>query len=273
MWRYDLHIHTNHSPGVRSSVEAVIRRAERLGLTGIAITDHDTMDGAFEAQRLTSSLEIIPGCEVTLADRSHLIGLYLQRMVQGKDLEEVILEIREQDGLVMIPHPFRAKSGLLCNGLWADEWRWAQIMSQADLIEIYNPGCSLRENQLAQKLVEHYQDSVKPTASSDAHLLWRVGTGQLCVQNLLEELSTPKKRRLRQLLNTEGTTCGIYVGNLNNTLSTPDARPASVRVKQWLKPRFPFLNSLREQSRDMLRTMRLRHVDEIRSGKKVEKLP
>lgn len=96
MWRYDLHLHTNHSPGVGSSAKSILRRGEDLGLTGIAITDHDTMEGAFEAQRLTTSLEVIPGCEVTLADRSHLIGLYLQKMIVGKELEEVILEIREQ---------------------------------------------------------------------------------------------------------------------------------------------------------------------------------
>ena len=258
MWRYDLHIHTNHSAGVPTPVRDIIKLAERLGMAGIAITDHDTMDGAFEALSVKTSLEIIPGCEITLDDRSHVIGLYLKEMVKSKRRDDVIAEIRAQEGLVMIPHPFRKKAGLLANGDSANVDLWPEIMRQADLMEIYNSGCSVSENQQAEILAREYRSEVKPTASSDAHLIWRVGTGQLCVQNFREELSQQARRPLRELLQLDETTCGIYIGDLQNALSTSDLRPPFVRLKQWLKPRFPVLNVIREGTRSMIRSVRVR---------------
>ena len=59
----DLHIHTNYSRDGESRIEDIIRRAELIGLDAIAITDHDTIEGARAALTIPTKVIIIPGIE------------------------------------------------------------------------------------------------------------------------------------------------------------------------------------------------------------------
>ena len=67
MARVDLHIHSNASDGRYSPAE-IVRMAVNAGLTVIALTDHDTIDGlvpAIEAAKEFPSLTLIPGIELS----------------------------------------------------------------------------------------------------------------------------------------------------------------------------------------------------------------
>src|SRR5437870_4881091 len=59
----DLHLHTRYSDGSWRPAE-LVREAERLGFTAIAITDHDTLDAIPEALE-NAGLEVLPGVEIT----------------------------------------------------------------------------------------------------------------------------------------------------------------------------------------------------------------
>jgi len=77
----DLHIHTNFSDGLLSP-EDVVRKSHEMGLTAIAITDHDTVDGipAAEAEGEKLGIKVIPGIEFTtdLPDTEvHILGYYI----------------------------------------------------------------------------------------------------------------------------------------------------------------------------------------------------
>ncbi len=108
--RADLHMHTTHSDGqptVRQLLEYVVTRAS---LDVIAITDHDTIAGALEAQtllsRLSYDLEVIVGEEVSTRD-GHLVGLFLkERVSPGMSAAETVSAIHAQGGLAFAPHPF-----------------------------------------------------------------------------------------------------------------------------------------------------------------------
>jgi predicted metal-dependent phosphoesterase TrpH len=105
----DLHIHTNFSDGADSPHD-VLRWAERKRLDVIAITDHDTIEGALVAAQLAresrSNPDVIVGEEVSSAD-GHILGLFLTtRVPPGLSAEETVAAIHEQGGLAVAAHPF-----------------------------------------------------------------------------------------------------------------------------------------------------------------------
>jgi predicted metal-dependent phosphoesterase TrpH len=163
----ELHCHTAYSMDGLMSFDSLQRTAEAVGLDVLAITDHDTVEGALEFQRRAvasgSALRIIAGEERTLEDGSHLIGLFLQRHIESRDLLGAVREIEGQGGLALIPHPFRRKDGLLRNGLEplkAFEGRTAGF-------ELFSGKCSFAENQKAATLLT--ATKLGPFGGSDAH--------------------------------------------------------------------------------------------------------
>lgn len=110
MGKADLHLHTTYSDG-QPSVSALLDAiASRGDLTVIAITDHDTIAGALQAQRLVSAgdypFEVVIGEEVSTRD-GHIIGLFLERTVPaGLSAAATVVLIHAQGGLAFAPHPF-----------------------------------------------------------------------------------------------------------------------------------------------------------------------
>jgi predicted metal-dependent phosphoesterase TrpH len=78
----DLHLHTTASDGIYS-LEQIVKKAEDANLSAIAITDHDTIKSAERIHALNSSIEVIPGIELSVYDNAlgymdlHVIGLFL----------------------------------------------------------------------------------------------------------------------------------------------------------------------------------------------------
>ncbi len=69
----DLHIHSNASDGTLSP-EEILRTADRLGLGAIAITDHDTLEGAKQAlaSGIPPTLEFLTGVEISVTPPPHI---------------------------------------------------------------------------------------------------------------------------------------------------------------------------------------------------------
>ena len=102
--RYDLHIHTTYSDGTYS-VEEILKKAKFLGLKGIAITDHDTMEGIDEGKEISKRLDIdfIPGIEFSCVYEGyeiHILGYFLDNKSEklAKKLQElrVARELRNE---------------------------------------------------------------------------------------------------------------------------------------------------------------------------------
>lgn len=109
----DLHMHTHRSDG-RPTVRALLDQVARnTRLRVIAVTDHDTVEGAHEARALQRyyPFEIIVGEEVSSRD-GHILALYIEeRIAPGMSASETITAIHEQGGLAVAAHPFFATSG------------------------------------------------------------------------------------------------------------------------------------------------------------------
>lgn len=104
----DLHVHTNYSDGSDSPAE-VLAWAAQLGVDVIAITDHDTIDGAEEAAELACTgygPDVIVGEEISSRD-GHVIGLFLSRRVpHGLSAAETIAAVHDQGGIAVAAHPY-----------------------------------------------------------------------------------------------------------------------------------------------------------------------
>ncbi len=82
MSRIDLHLHTTHSDGSFSTAE-VMAFAKQAGLTALAITDHDIVDGIPEATAIGKALgiEVVPGVEISSRlgeSELHILGYFMK---------------------------------------------------------------------------------------------------------------------------------------------------------------------------------------------------
>ena len=170
----DLHCHTNASFDSLSSPADVVRAASARGLTHLAITDHDRIDGALAARDAApSGLTVIVGEEIRTAG-GDLIATFLERPIPpGLPAAEAIAAVREQGGLVGIPHPFDRFRG----SLGRDAERAAALDALAplvDWVEAYNArivGGS--GNERAAAFAAHH--GLPGVAVSDAHSIIEVG--------------------------------------------------------------------------------------------------
>jgi predicted metal-dependent phosphoesterase TrpH len=124
----DFHIHSKYSFDCFLEPALIIDRARRLGLDGLAVTDHDTTDGVAEFRRLAPDLCIIAGQEITtrLGD---VLGLFLTSPVAPHaDADVVIRAIRAQGGLAVLAHPFK----------WPHVRRDPEVFKKFDAVEVFN---------------------------------------------------------------------------------------------------------------------------------------
>lgn len=172
----DLHCHTSASFDCLASPQSQVRAAVNRGLTHLAITDHDRIEGALRAREAApAGLTVIVGEEVRTAD-GDLIALFLERAVApGRPARETIEEVRSQGGLVGIPHPFDKYRGSMLK-----DPRLEAIGGQVDWVEAHNArvvGGSGNERAatFAREL------GLPGVAVSDAHSTLEVGVAYTAV--------------------------------------------------------------------------------------------
>ncbi len=169
----DLHMHTDWSHDCSIPAEELVDHAEAIGLGGIAVTDHNVFGGALEAVEIARSRELIvvPGEEVKTDDQGEVIGLFLEEEIpRGMTFADTIAAIREQGGLVYLPHPFDRMHSI------PDPATVHRHLAEIDVLEVYNARL-LRDsfNDEALRFARKYR--LLQGAGSDAHVLQGVGTG------------------------------------------------------------------------------------------------
>jgi predicted metal-dependent phosphoesterase TrpH len=169
----DLHLHTEWSHDCSIPTEDLLDHAEEIGLGGIAVTDHNVFDGALEAVELARGrdLVVIPGEEIKTDHQGEAIGLFLEREIpRGMPFSDTIAAIREQGGLVYLPHPFDRLHAI------PDPATLHRHLAEIDVFEVYNARL-LRDsfNDEALRFARKYR--LLHGAGSDAHVLQGVGTG------------------------------------------------------------------------------------------------
>jgi predicted metal-dependent phosphoesterase TrpH len=185
----DLHFHSRYSDGF-NHVQTIAARARKLGI-GVAITDHNAVQGAVTIDRYKDILTI-PGIEVTSAEGAHVLVYFydIESLVDfyetsvkpfmGKDvmaslslaMETIIERARSYRSLVVFPHPHSAVYTGICNPMFS-EYRQARLLEQADGIEVINAGNLKRWNLKCALLGFNLGKTM--TAGSDGHNLFQLG--------------------------------------------------------------------------------------------------
>jgi predicted metal-dependent phosphoesterase TrpH len=186
--RADFHSHSNYSRDSLIRPEAYVDTCVRKGVTCIAVTDHNEIEGAFvieklAAERAPGRLKVVIGEEVKTAE-GEIIGLFLKELVpRGMSPEDTIEAIHAQGGLAVIPHPY----DIFRRSVLTDE-AIERVKTTVDAIEGFNCRNILAKHD--QKARDTAAGVDKPiTLGTDSHSTWELGGATL----ELDDFETPEE--------------------------------------------------------------------------------
>jgi predicted metal-dependent phosphoesterase TrpH len=166
--KVDLHVHTFYSIDGCMAPEAVVRLAEAGGLGALAITDHNVIEGALVVRKI-ASFPVIIGQEISTSD-GEMMGLFLEEQVP-RDLSasRTLSLIRQQGGLVGVPHPFdRFRRESLKEAVLQE------LAYELDFVEAFNARVTISsDNRRAQRFA--LEKGLACSAGSDAHAARELG--------------------------------------------------------------------------------------------------
>jgi predicted metal-dependent phosphoesterase TrpH len=246
MNRFELHCHSCYSKGKKIPWEGIpspketIRHAKNAGLSGIAITDHNSSGGwkeaAAEAKRL--GIVFIPGIEIDSAS-GHIIGLGVNEKVE-RDLsaDETIEKIRQQGGIAIAPHPFDGEGyGIRHEFTKTDA---VEVFNSFDVDRIGNFITARKAGKLGLRVV----------VGSDAHTLEMIGNSVIkadaddmdsVLKNIkngsvmLEKRYIETWKIIRWLQERMGRSRNDLMGYIEKNYSGPKAAVSKFLVREFLK--------------------------------------
>ena len=168
MLKADFHMHTNYSPDSLLKPERLVERCIEVGLNCIAVTDHNTTDGAFAVREIAPFIVII--AEEVGTSEGEVTGLFLQETIpRGLSPVETAKRIKEQGGLVSLPHPFdRFRSEVITRSGIED------VLPYADIVEVFNSRNNMDEdNRKAYEFAGEH--GLLTSGVSDAHTAIELG--------------------------------------------------------------------------------------------------
>jgi len=188
--KIDLHCHTKYSKDAMSSLDDIFKVLKKKGIDGIAITDHDNINGWNDAREVSKkhNMQVILGEEIK-SKNGDILGLFLNKEInmKGEDPKKIINEIHAQNGIAIIPHPFDFNNPFK---------NVEKYLSLVDGIEIFNARRIFsKDNDKAKKLSEKYPH-LNITAGSDNHT--HKALGYAYVESSANNLEDFKKELLNK---------------------------------------------------------------------------
>lgn len=182
--KIEFHIHTRYSSDSSLNKYFILLMCKIKKIDGIAITDHNEIKGAIKYKKFLEKhkVNVIVGEEI-FTNEGEIIGLFLKEKIEPfLSPEETIKQIREQLGLVYIPHPYdikRKKSVL-------KEQYIQQFSNQIDLIEIHNGRNISNDYSVKQKDISDMYN-ILPIIGSDAHTFFELGRNYVIFQGTMSK--------------------------------------------------------------------------------------
>ncbi len=200
MLKIDLHTHSTQSPDGGISEAQYEQVLELKKIDVIAITDHDSIQLALKLNTKFGH-QVIVGEEI-MTNQGEIIGLFLTKKVEpGMDLADTIKAIKDQGGIVYLPHPFeKVRKGISMANL-------EEVTEHIDIVEVYNAR-AVRQGKGIEATKWARMNSKATAASSDAHGVKGLGSAYSMVKekptrdNLVKLMKTSKLEMHRPPLQT-----------------------------------------------------------------------
>lgn len=170
--RVELHLHTHASKDSLITPQKLLEHCARAGIDRVAVTDHNSIDGALAAHALAPD-RVIVGEEIETT-QGELLGYFMTECVPaGLEPMAAIERLRTQGAVISVSHPFdRTRSAN-----WSDD-QLLVITPYVDAIEVFNARCfTNKPNRLAAAFAREH--SLLRTVGSDAHSLLEIGRASL----------------------------------------------------------------------------------------------
>ncbi|MHB9146287.1 MAG: PHP domain-containing protein [Symbiobacteriia bacterium] len=210
----DLHSHSLYSGDSRLLPREMVRLARERGLNGIAVTDHETVQGGLEARAANDDpcFLVIPGVEYA-TEYGHVVGLFLERELDGLPVrrhpaehmrvpfQQVVKAIHAQGGLAVLAHPYQnrltlpdapfggaaasAAGAVAVAGLGTSAEPGAGP-ERVDAIEGFNARAAAVRNPQANDLALAFAQAhgIPAVGGSDAHSAAEIGRGRTRVEGV-----------------------------------------------------------------------------------------
>lgn len=163
----DLHVHTTFSEDSLITPKDLIFYSKKRGFNAVAVTDHNTLDGAFKIARENPDFLVIPGMEVSSID-GHIVALNVrERIPRDLTVEETIDRIHAAGGVAIACHPYALFKGSLGNS----------VSSKFDAIETINARAVPFSRSVKKAEATAERLGLPRVAGTDAHYGPQVGYG------------------------------------------------------------------------------------------------
>lgn len=201
--KIDFHVHTCYSDDCSTSLRDVILYSKKKGLDGVAITDHNTVEGALKLKENSDNeIIIIPGIEVS-TNAGHILGINVMTPIpRGLVVKETVEKIHEAGGISIAAHPYAIyKSGVKLS---------EKIASQGiDAIEVINSSVFpfFLLSRLSRKIA--YRAKMPQTGGSDAHIPEIIGLAYTMIGGV--DVNSEIEEIIRAVKKGRSVPCGKHV--------------------------------------------------------------
>jgi hypothetical protein len=167
----DLHVHTTYSKDSLITPKDLISYAKKRGLNGVAVTDHNELDGAYKIAKETDFL-VIPGMEVSSSD-GHIVALNVKELIpRGLSAPETVLRIHKAGGVAIACHPYTYFKGSLKG----------KVCETFDAIEIINARAFPFKRSVKKATETANRLKLSRVGGTDAHYGPQIGYGYTVIE-------------------------------------------------------------------------------------------
>lgn len=166
--KLDLHVHTSSSYDSSTDMNEAMAYTRKIGLDGVAITDHDV---PYRGKSDWKGLIVVPGIEIS-TKRGHLLALGIDEPIRrGLSVEETIEAVKNLGGITILAHPFRFIHGIKPS---------RNEIFDVDGIEVRNGKEPARSRRKADMLAQRWGRA--KTGGSDAHRPDEIGSAYTIIE-------------------------------------------------------------------------------------------